>query len=261
MTGLTEERISAQSHRRSRSASILAGLVLAAVVVGPVVAWTQLNNNFDANAAIPGSGYPGVHGQPESCTNQDPWWCLEWPLTSGHSSSVFVFLSASLDQSNNNAGETVNLKQQARNAFGRWNDVPAYSPYLFETELIAGATGAGNPYHCPTRISRGYGLPGGVMAGTTVFSHYDFANSGSRTRIVCFTVVVSKDISFDTDSDPGDGKPDARWMLGHELGHGMGLGHSNKKAIMYPIWPNSKYMGVTPAANDIAGMQAIYGQP
>jgi Zn-dependent peptidase ImmA (M78 family) len=74
-------------------------------------------------------------------------------------------------------------------------------------------------------------------------------------------MIVASDIAFDANNDPDDGKVDARFTLGHELGHGLSLGHTAFKALMYPVWPNTKYMGILPTANDIDGLQHAYGQP
>jgi hypothetical protein len=229
-------------------ASTIVALLVLAFAAAPVYAWTLLKNNFGDDANNPGN--------PNSCTDVDPYWCIEWPLQNGHSSSVFVYLSGSLHT--NNPGETVDLKQQARNAFAGWNDVPAFSPYLFEAATLEDATGI--PGVCAVSMVRA-GLPAGVMARTFSFSEYDRLGAGSKKKYVCFQTVIAQDVNFDTDSDPDDGFKDARWTMGHELGHGLSLGHTAFKALMYPIWPNSKYMGITPTANDIDGLQFAYGQP
>lgn len=242
---------------RHVSVSMLVATAMLVLAACPTLAWTQSSNNFDALSDDP--DFPDVHGQPESCTNEEPYWCIEWPLINGTSSTVYVYLDPNLSQANNLPGETLNLKQQARNAFGRWNDVPAYNPWLFEATSINDATGAGYPYNCPTYIRRSVGLPLGVLGQTTVWTHYDRVFTGSHTKIVCFYLYLSYTLKFDTDSDPEDGFMDARWTLGHELGHGEGLGHSARTTIMYPFWPNAKYMGINPTTNDIDGMQAIYG--
>lgn len=243
---------------RRRSAAFATALALCLAVAAPANAWTQLRNQFD-NTNDP--DYPEDHGAPESCTGSSPNWCVEWPLAGGSSSEVYVYLHTSLNQSNNQPGETLNFKTQARNAFDRWNDVPAFSPFLLEAASSSASTGSGSPYYCPTRISRGPGLPGGVLASTNIFSKADRLGSGSQVVLVCMDVYITDDESFDTDSDPNDGKPDARWTLTHELGHALALGHTAMNASMYPIWPNDAHMGINPASNDINGLQAIYGEP
>src|SRR3989304_7543600 len=90
---------------------------------------------------------------------------------------------------------------------------------------------------------------------------FDRVFYGSHNRIVCAQIWMSNTLKFDADMDPNDGFSDARWVLGHELGHVMALGHSAKKALMYPFWPNPKWMSANPASNDVSGLQAIYGQP
>lgn len=47
----------------------------------------------------------------------------------------------------------------------------------------------------------------------------------------------------------------------HELGHSMGLGHSSvQTSVMYPYYM-SNWKRVELDADDIAGMQKIYGEP
>jgi hypothetical protein len=114
-------------------------VALLAIELGamPAVAWTLLFNNFDSMSHNP--DYPDVHGEPASCTGVDPFYCVEWPLQNGHSTTTYVYLTDSLDD--NLSGETLNFKTQARNAFGRWNAVPAYAPYLVEADSISDASG------------------------------------------------------------------------------------------------------------------------
>jgi hypothetical protein len=57
--------------------------------------------------------------------------------------------------------------------------------------------------------------------------------------------------------NPGSGF-DVYSMVLHELGHALGLGHSESSgAVMYPyIWPNTVHGGLT--ADDVSGIQSIY---
>jgi Matrixin len=76
---------------------------------------------------------------------------------------------------------------------------------------------------------------------------------------------IAGDIEFD-DGDlwevgnPGAGM-DVYSVALHEMGHSLGLGHSDDTdAVMYKwIWPNTVYPGLH--ADDIAGIQSIYALP
>ncbi len=212
-------------------------------------------NNFDATARDP--DYPNVHGEPASCTNAEPWWCAEWPLSHGSSSTTYVYLADSLND--NQSGETLNFKAQTRNAFDRWNVVPALEPFLVEAASISESSGWLD-YNCATRVQRGT-LSLGVYAKTSVRTEYLLLGSGSHTLIGCFWVTLSNYYRFDTNNDPDDGFIDARFVFGHELGHGLSLGHTAHRAIMYPRWPTDVYMGIVPTSDDIDGLQHAYGTP
>lgn len=228
----------------ARIIAAVGALILIPALVSPAMAYTLSRNNFP--------------GSPVGCTNVDPYWCIEWPLASnGYSSTTYVYLDPSLGLLL--SGETLDLRQEARNAFARWNPVPARSPFLVEVASVSQSSGYGSPNNCSTRIRRG---PAGLTYGfARPFTQYERTGSGSRQRIVCLDIAISDSRKFDTDADPNDGFADARFVLGHELGHGLGLGHTNYVALMYHTWPNSVYMGITPTSDDTLGLQVAYGAP
>ena len=124
---------------------------------------------------------------------------------------------------------------------------------------LSQSSGNHDPYYCPTYIKRA-SLPSGYLGVTTDYPAHDLlGGSASQKRIICSQLIVNSNWAFDADSDPADGKPDARFMFGHELGHLLCLGHTGHTAIMYPAWPNDVYMGVTPTSDDFLGLQVAYG--
>lgn len=235
--------------RRSRLTGPVAALALIVLITQPVMGYTLLENNFGSDPSNP--------GQPVGCTNVNPWWCEEWPLAAnGYSSTTYIYLYSSLNS--HPSGETVDMKQQARNAFGRWNSVPARSPFLVEASTLGQSSGNYSPYWCPTYLKRS-ALPAGFLAVANMYTPFEVIGSGSKNRLICSQIQVNTTVAFDADSDPNDGLVDARFMFGHELGHLLSLGHTGRVAIMYPQWPNSVYMGITPTSDDILGLQVAYG--
>lgn len=93
---------------RLRCSSAMFAALLLFAAAGPVSAYTLLRNN-----------YPN---DPVGCDNAKPAYpCITWPKTaSGYSSTTYIYLDSSL------TGITaVNMKQDTRDAFGRWNGAPA----------------------------------------------------------------------------------------------------------------------------------------
>lgn len=135
--------------------------------------------------------------------------------------------------------------------------MPAYAPFLVEADSISDASGW-LTYNCATRVQRGV-LSLGTYAKTSVRTPFLLIGSGSKTTIACFWPTISNYYRFDTNNNPDDGFVDARWILGHEFRHGLGLGHTAHVAIMYPLWPNDQYMGIQPTSDDIDGLQHAYG--
>ena len=74
---------------------------------------------------------------------------------------------------------------------------------------------------------------------------------------------LSGDVHFDDDEDYTYKSPKGRnllWVATHEIGHSLGLEHSNeRKAIMYP-WYTEYRPGFKLEYDDILGIQTLYGR-
>ncbi len=209
-------------------------LVLAIVSAVPVMAWTQLDNN-----------YPNT---PTSCTGVDPWFCSEWPTNGGLSVNVDVYLHSSLDADNE-----VSLKTDLRNAFPQWNGIAARNPHLQET-----ASTANDEVYVWDALGV---LPDNVYAETTVYSLIAAPYSIVGAEILFNrSIVWNHNYDFSVISTPDPTvfiyRADARKVASHELGHAEGLGHTG-------ISPAVMRQGATtywkPQANDKSGIIAIYG--
>lgn len=85
------------------------------------------------------------------------------------------------------------------------------------------------------------------------------AMSGSR---LAFDMVFYDGWTWNDDASDGTGGYDIQGIATHELGHALGLGHSNVSGST--MWPSSLGNGVANRsieADDIAGIRALYGVP
>lgn len=136
---MAPEGIVGNSYLRAGVTAFFATWFLLLALVQPVLAYTLQRNNFPES--------------PVGCTNVDPYWCIEWPLAAnGYSSTTYIFLKSTLNT--HPAGETVDMRQQARNAMARWNTAPAREPFLVEASSLSQSSGNYSPYYCPTFIDR-----------------------------------------------------------------------------------------------------------
>lgn len=111
----------------------------------------------------------------------------------------------------------------------------------------------GNPFNAPTssgdiRIGlEVFDGPGGVLA----HGFYPPNNGATAAGDIHFDIAELWKIGF------GGAGFDIIQVLAHELGHALGLGHSNvANSLMNPFYSEA-FLG--PQADDIAGMQFIYG--
>lgn len=227
--------------RPYRLTAILLGMSLALLAYTPAAAYTLQRNN-----------YPSA---PVGCDNSPAYPCIEWPrLSNGLSSTTYIYLDASLTSIT-----AVNMKQDARDAFGRWNSAPANSPWLRESSTLSGSSGYSS-YGYPTLIYADFGLPFGVYASTIDLTPNDF-NSGipDRYTIVVSQVEVSQSVawnhSFNYACTSSPCHSDSRKVVTHELGHLLGLGHTGHTAVMQQGAVNF----YNPTSDDFLGLQVAYG--
>jgi hypothetical protein len=127
---------------------------------------------------------------------------------------------------------------QLRAAFAQWSS--AANIEFVQVADAGGADGAGTSGYI--RIS---GIAADGPAGTLAFTYYP--NQGP----------ISGDVFFDT-GDAGFYDPHSLFLVAtHEIGHAIGLGHSqDPSAIMFPFY-NGQLAGL--GGDDVAGAQAVYG--
>lgn len=215
--------------RLLRAIALAAGLTLA--VSSVAVGWTQLRNEYPYS--------------PVSCTDVNPYYCIEWPKTSNNLSiTVEVYFASSVDLTT-----SVPLRTYLRNGMAEFNVMPARNPYLKEIT----STATDDTY---------------VWTSTTALGRCTYAGvahtvSSSNPRRIVFTdMVFNRNISWNNTYNftvppyPTPCHADARKVATHEFGHVEGLGHTGiSPAIMRQ--GAVTYWWAQP--NDQSGIVAIYG--
>jgi hypothetical protein len=238
--------------------SLLVSVALCLVGTASVLAYTVETNNYP-NSPL------GCTNAYDAATNQT-WYCVRWAYSaSGYSSDVYVYLDPSLSPApgqGNPDEPNLNLKQEALNAFTRWNSVPARSPFFHQASGLITSTGYAM-YGYPTKIVRDNSVRPPYLAWTSFYTMRDLTGSGDPHKILFGWVSFSSTARFGPHGNIPPGQYDATEIMMHELGHLLGLGHSGAqfKSLMYPDQPNP-YTGVAPttvSGGDVPGLQFLYG--
>ncbi len=218
-------------HRVQRGFAL--GIVFAVLAVSPAAAWTQLDNE-----------YPN---SPVSCTDINPYYCIEWPTTPGGLSvNVDVYLDSTLDLIT-----SVPFKSDIRASIPQWNNIAARNPHLQETTSTTGVEAL---------VWASLDFPSNVYGVT-----FNSVLSSNPRQIAFSEIIMSRQIAWNhtytfTCYQPEPGttvcRADARKVSTHELGHAEGLGHTG---ISPAVMRTGAVTYWTPQANDKAGIVAIYG--
>lgn len=210
--------------RHRTPAALVAACLLLAMTATPMLAWTQLKNNYPGN--------------PQSCNGQPPYFCYRWPKTANNlSTTQYVYLHSSLTNAN------INLKPDVRDAMERWNDAPARNPFMVETTNV----GVADVY-----VDRGNAATlCGLAAAWACATHVADGNLLYTYAEVHFSSSVDWNHTHYYDTDEAD----SRKVATHEFGHVEALGHTGFTAIMKQGDVQFHIL----KANDIDGIQAIYG--
>ncbi len=131
-------------------------------------------------------------------------------------------------------------------AFSAWSNVANLTfVQVADNGVAAGAAGA----NADIRIS---GLPIDGSGSTLAYAYFPLLNSNSLTGDMFFDTAETWDIGF-----AGSGFSIFQ-VVAHELGHALGLDHTSVPgSLMNPFYTEA-FSG--PQADDIAGMQALYGR-
>lgn len=220
-------------------------LLLLFCLVRPAFAWTQELNY-----------YPNV---PPFCRGSSSLPCYYWAEPHNTSVSLYFYIDLSLYP----AQHGFDFRNDISNAFGDYNGVLAWNPYMY--------TCYGGP--CINNVVGSYELgntsdPTWTCGSSVVYAFTNYTSLGNveYSNGLYYQFIQSTDDQFNPESyfywnntltwggSCSHYNADARKVVAHESGHVIGLGHTGHTAIMHQ-GPENFYKL---QSDDIAGIQYIY---
>ena len=213
--------------------AILSALSVALVSAQPALAWTHLINNYDTNTSDYTCGY----------STSVP--CLYWPEPNHVSSSIYAYIEPSLS----NVGG-YNFNSAITRAFGDFNGVPAFNPYM---NVCNSTTTCGEAQVVYQTGSLGFGEYGFTTWATygpiTKASGQYYAINSDKTVTFSANITWNNTLYFDANN------ADGRKVATHETGHIQGLGHTGHTPAIMRQGATTYYALQT---DDINGLESIY---
>ena len=158
----------------------------------------------------------------------------------------------------NGTPETVVLLGPLQRAISAWTAVPTLGLAL---EYVGTTTSSGIGCDVGTDgvnlVRFSATLPSGVLGRACTGSRTTFAG----TFVFEFDMEIADDVSWSVSEVTPSSAFDLDSVVLHEVGHAVGLGHSaESSAVMSPTIAR-QVQRRTPTADDIAGIQSLYGTP
>jgi hypothetical protein len=145
-------------------------------------------------------------------------------------------------------------------ALDSWSYVPAQS-----FRFIFGGVSTARATACPPQdlsdgsntVTWADSLPPGTLASTCWST--DYSKVDGRVRVTEADVAFNRTIPWSLEEDTPDGAYDFRSTLLHEIGHVLGLDHSNAPGAVMRARLSSGQQRRALTDDDLAGIRALYG--